>query len=178
MKNSNIKWTKEMLELLAWEILEEVFGNSIEWSEKENNSIDEYIQYAKSKLDQKQINFVNAFFRKMKNSYKANLLYSLEKMYYHELHDDYRSLSPPVEFDEKAYEIWTKAVVLRKTVQMTYDSTTSGIMERLVDPYKTSTPYGEGYCHLKKDIRKFRFDRIVEINFTDHKFIKPKNWKS
>ena len=173
-----MSFSKEMYQYLAWKTLREVFGNSIEWSEEESKNMDFYIEECRIKLTQKEINLVKARLRKMKNSYKEDLLYSLEKMYWHELHDDYGSIYPPIEYDEETYSIWTKAVILRQTVKMTYDSSTSGFTERLVDPYKTSTPYGEGYCHLKKDVRKFRFDRIVEISLTDKKFLKPKNWRS
>ncbi|MBU4479847.1 WYL domain-containing protein [Patescibacteria group bacterium] len=44
--------------------------------------------------------------------------------------------------------------------------------KRLVDPYKTNSPYGEGYCHLKNEVLKFRFDRIANINLTNKNFKK------
>ena len=62
----------------------------------------------------------------------------------------------------------------RQTVKIKYDSTESGITERLVDPYKSRAPYGEGYCHNRKEVRKFRFDRVIDIKLTEKKFKKPK----
>lgn len=172
MKNLDYILTKEMYQLLGLLILKEVFGSSVEWSEEEDSDIKKYIKEFEEKLSQKQINFVNARLRKMKYSYKEDLLYSLEKMNWHELHDDYGTPYVSVEYDQKTYDIWTQAVRLKKSVKMTYDSTTSGLNERLVDPYKTNTPYGEGYCHLKNDVRKFRFDRIIDIKLTNKSFIK------
>ena len=75
------------------------------------------------------------------------------------------------------YEIWKKGAAKRQTVKIKYDSTASGVSERLVDPYKSSAPYGEGYCHSRKEVRKFRFDRVIDIELTDEKFKKPKNWQ-
>jgi len=88
--------------------------------------------------------------------------------------DDF--VKPHITYDNKHYEIWTNAVRKRLTARMTYDSATSGMSERLIDPYQTSAPYGQGYCHLRKEVRKFRFDRIIDIELTNKTFIKPKNW--
>lgn len=172
MKNLNFIWTKEMYQLLSLLILEEVFGSSTEWSKEEAKNIKLYIKELEEKLSQIQINFIKARLRKMKYSYKEDLLYSLEKMNWHELHEDYGTPYVSVEYDQKTYDVWTQAVRQKKSIKMTYDSTTSGLNERLVDPYKTKTPYGEGYCHLKKDVRKFRFDRVIDIKLTNKSFIK------
>jgi len=80
-----------------------------------------------------------------------------------------------IDYNQKFYEIWKSAVVKRQTVKLKYDSSTSGVAERLVDPYKSSAPYGKGYCHKRKEVRKFRFDRIIDIEMTDKKFVKPKS---
>jgi len=59
-------------------------------------------------------------------------------------------------------------------VRLLYDSQSSGISERLVDPYKSDAPYGEGYCNTRRDVRKFRFDRVIDIQMTESTFVKKK----
>lgn len=175
-KTNMYSWSKEMYIYLSLLLLHEVFDQSMEWSKKESTAIDSYREEIKLKLNKKQVDFVNQRFLKIKNSYNETLLYSLEKMYWHELNTPYGRIIPQVEYDEKVYNIWTTAVKQRHSVVMTYESISSGISERIVNPYKTDSPYGEGYCHLKKEVRKFRFDRIIEINLTNRKFKKPKTW--
>lgn len=175
-KTNMYSWSKEMYIYLSLLLLHEVFDQSMEWSQKESTAIDSYREEIKVKLNKKQIDFVNQRFLKIKNSYNETLLYSLEKMYWREIHNNHGRAVSPVEYDKKVYDIWITAVKQRNCVAMTYESNSSGISERIVDPYKTATPYGEGYCHLKKEVRKFRFDRIIEISLTNKKFKKPKSW--
>lgn len=174
---NSLKLSENFLNYLSLIILKEVFENTTEWSEEESKIIKELIGKTKTKLSNLEIKLAEHRFRQMKNSYWENALYHLEKMYWRELHDKDKYLYPPIEYEEKTYNIWTKAVKLKKSIKITYDSITAGVTKRIVDPYKTNTPYGEGYCHLKNDIRKFRFDRIIEIKLTDRSFIKPKDWQ-
>lgn len=165
--------TKKIYEYLAILTLKEAFGSFTEWPQEEENLINQLIEKSKENLTPNEIKIVQYRLRKIKNDYWENALYNLEKMYWHELHDD-DYLIPTIEYDEDTYAIWTKAVRERKSVQIQYDSTTSGLTKRIVDPYKTKSPYGEGYCHLRKSVRKFRFDRIIDIFLTDNKFTKQK----
>lgn len=170
-----MKWSKTMYRYFAFKILNEVFGSVNSWNNEEAQIIKETIKKYKSRLNRNQINLVEFRVRKAKNNYKADLLQGFESMYWKEI-DNGDDLYPQVEFDNETYEIWTKGVRLRKSVKMLYESTTSGMITRIVNPYKTETPYGRGFCHTKNEVRKFRFDRIIEISLTDNKFIKPKNW--
>jgi len=170
-------WKKAMYQLLAWQTLKKVFGLSSKWSEGENGAIEKLKQKAEKHLTAEQSDFVNRRARQLRNDYHESLVHDLEKIYWHKLHERDEYLVPLVEYDEKTYAVWTQAVRPKKSVAMTYDSTTSGITQRTVDPYLTRTPYGKGYCHLKKEVRKFRFDRIVKIVLTDKTFVKPKNWR-
>lgn len=95
---------------------------------------------------------------------------------YNERYDEPDYYSPQVTYDETVYKMWMKAVRERHTVSMLYDSTTSSIKRRLVNPYQTRSPYGKGYCHLRQEVRQFRFDRIIDITLTEKTFDKPKNW--
>ncbi|GEM_PF-6785496 len=84
----------------------------------------------------------------------------------------------PVYYDERLAQVWREGVRQRKSVLMKYRSEKPETTERLVDPWATSTPYGIGWCHLRGASRKFRFDRISNIELTDQSFEKPENWKS
>ena len=44
---------------------------------------------------------------------------------------------------------------------------------RRVDVYYINDPYFEGYCHFRRDIRKFRIDRILDIKPTWQRYSIP-----
>ncbi|UII54357.1 WYL domain-containing protein [Cytobacillus spongiae] len=52
--------------------------------------------------------------------------------------------------------------------------------ERLVDPYRmiywNNKWYVIGFCHLRKDIRSFRVDRMESLMLTENKFNRPENF--
>ena len=60
----------------------------------------------------------------------------------------------------------------RKSVKIKYYSeTTDGrTKERVIDVYGYNNRYFGGYCHLRKDMRTFRFDRIVEARPTSEEY--------
>lgn len=68
-----------------------------------------------------------------------------------------------VEFDPQIKEMWKLAIKNKLQLRMVYISETSGKTRRLVEPIKTTGPYGEAYCFLRKEERVFRFDRVVEL---------------
>lgn len=171
-----------MYRLFAFMILQDVFGSCDSWSPSEAQIIKKQIDKYKSRLSQHQLNLVKFRVRKAKNNYKTNLLDHFQNIYWKEIGSG-EEMYPSVDYDQHIYNIWTKCVRLRKSIKMQYESTTSGITTRIVDPYKTKTPYGIGYCHTNHEERKFRFDRIIEISLTDNSFIKPKKpskeiWKN
>lgn len=174
--NYQMGWTRLMYKLFAFEMLSEVFKNCNSWNANESEKIKQFIKIYKNKLNVSQKNLIKFRVRKAKNDYKTCLLDSFGDRYWHEIERG-EDIYPDVEFDQKTYEIWTKGVRLRKSVKILYESTTTGMMTRIVDPYKTETPYGRGFCHIKNEMRKFRFDRIIEIELTNDSFIKPKKWK-
>jgi len=167
-----MKWTKTMYRLFAFMALSDVFGSCDSWNPAEAQIIKDQINKYKTRLSSHQLNLVKFRVRKAKNNYKINLLENFQDMYWHEI-DRGEELYPSIEYDQSVYEIWTAGVRLKKSVKIQYESATSGISTRIVDPYKTKTPYGIGFCHAKKAERKFRFDRIIEISLTDNSFIKP-----
>lgn len=82
-----------------------------------------------------------------------------------------------IEWNPEHHRLWTMAAQRRQTVKIVYKSTTSGLTERLVDPYQTKSPYIYGYCHMRQSVRQFRLDRIHSIELTDQHFTKPSNWR-
>lgn len=174
------KWTKEMYEYLAWCLFERVYG-AAEWCEEEDQRIKKYAKEARERLDDFSRKVVDNRAIRLSNEYEEHISYSFEKMHWHDIHDyddyDDQFLRPPIEYDSRWYQIWSDAVRKRITVRMVYDSLSSGQSERLVDPYQTNAPYGKGFCHKTKQIRTFRFDRIIDITVTDQIFNKPKNWQ-
>lgn len=178
-----VKYTKEMYEYLAWRLFREMYG-AMEWAKEEADEIDGFVKEAGIVLTDDEIKLVDNRARRMKNEYGEQKLEELREQHWDELGDDDEDydygnddfIKFDIDYNAKFYEIWKSAVAKRQTVKLKYDSSTSGISDRLVDPYKSSAPYGEGYCHKRKEVRKFRFDRVIDIEMTDKKFEKPKNW--
>lgn len=170
----NINYTKNMYHYLAWRVFQEVYGE-VDWCQEEEKTIAGLAEEAGWKLTDEETQIVENRVRRIKNEYEELMTENLREEYGYE-HDDGDEdfFFAPVNYNEKFYEIWKQGVAKRQTVKLKYDSTTSGISERLVDPYKSSAPYGEGYCHSRKEVRKFRFDRVIDIKLTERKFKKPK----
>ncbi len=74
------------------------------------------------------------------------------------------------------YEQIEKAISSQKTIKLKYSSIKSGESTREVDPYfiifRGSAFYFVGYCHLKKEYRTFRMNRIIDVEISDKDFIK------
>lgn len=170
----NFKYTENMYQYLAWRLFQKIYGE-VEWVEQEGKQIDKLVNEAGRGLTEEERKLVENRAIRIGNEYEELALENFKRDYpyeYDEGEDDF--FFAPVEFNEKFYEIWKQGVAKRQTVKMKYDSTASGISERLVDPYKSRAPYGEGYCHSRKEVRKFRFDKVIDMELTDNKFEKPK----
>ncbi|HDL01898.1 MAG TPA: YafY family transcriptional regulator [candidate division Zixibacteria bacterium] len=74
------------------------------------------------------------------------------------------------------YELIEKAISTQKIISLKYVSIKSGESQREVNPYfiifRGSAFYFVGYCHLKKEYRTFRMNRIIDVSITDKDFIK------
>ena len=71
-----------------------------------------------------------------------------------------------------------QAILDKQTLEMTYDSYSSQtVSARKVDPYhmlfREGCWYLIAYCHIRKDIRIFRIDRIKYLEPTNEKFQTP-----
>src|SRR3989344_5019386 len=74
------------------------------------------------------------------------------------------------EVDERVYSVIEKAFSQLKTIEITYfNMESANFSKRELDIYYKSRKYTIGYCHLRKDIRKFRTSRIASAKLTsDH----------
>ena len=78
------------------------------------------------------------------------------------------------EVDEKVYSIVEKAFSQLKTIEITYFNMESvDFSKRKPDVYYKSRRYTIAYCHLRKDIRKFRTSRIASAKLTDEHYKIP-----
>jgi len=74
-----------------------------------------------------------------------------------------------------------EAISRRRTVEMLYDSRSSGGRERrLIDPYRLDRRDGRyfelhGWCHRREQVRTFALDRILEVRITERSFV-PRPW--
>ncbi len=170
-------WTEDMYAYLNWKLFEEFFQIT-SCPPSEQDKFKPLIEASRLKLTREQTLIVENRARRMKDEYRRNLAEELHRIYGDDFYDeegfDYRD---NISYDDRIYNIWSSAVRKKQTVKMTYDSPNSGISERLVNPYKTRAPYGMGYCHKRKEVRQFRFDRVIDIKLTEKTFAKPKDWE-
>ncbi len=166
-----IAWTPLMYQCLSLLLLLEMY-QECEWVRQEKASISQTLKAVQEELSSAQINLVMNRARRLADEYERSVLEELQERYGYDDSDDEEWFEQTVNYNFQHYEIWKQAVRKKLTVTLTYDSSTSGITERLVDPYSSRVPYGEGYCHSRKEVRKFRFDRVIDIELTSKKFIK------
>ena len=74
------------------------------------------------------------------------------------------------------YELVERAIAKQKKILLTYKSINSGETQREVDPYfiifRGTAFYFVGFCHLKKEYRTFRMNRIIAVSPLDDNFMK------
>lgn len=79
--------------------------------------------------------------------------------------------------DEKVYATLKKALNQLQTTEIEYFKMDSAeFKKRMLDIYYTSSKYTIGYCHLRKDIRKFRTSRIGSARLTNSSYKIPKSF--
>ncbi|WP_237132768.1 helix-turn-helix transcriptional regulator [Pseudohongiella sp. O18] len=93
-----------------------------------------------------------------------------------------RVILPRVEgsFDNNALLTLTHAAQSEKRVFLRYHTPDGEVLERQVDPYGLAFLRGRwyvsGYCHLRKDMRSFRLDRISGVRQLAMPFKRPANF--
>lgn len=86
-----------------------------------------------------------------------------------------------INYESKVFKLVMEAITNQKTLRIIYKSIETGnITEREIDPYELYFLDGEwfvySYCHLRNGYRWFALDGIRELEMTEKKFIKPKDF--
>lgn len=75
-----------------------------------------------------------------------------------------------------------EAVQQQRSVRILYASVEKGAVERDVDPYgllfRRGRWYVSGYCHLRRELRTFRLDRLERAEMLEQTFIRPQNFNT
>jgi predicted DNA-binding transcriptional regulator YafY len=83
----------------------------------------------------------------------------------------------PMETPGKVLLAMSSAALLRRRVHMRYRSRADAETERDFDPYSIAFRHGcwyvVGFCGLRRDLRSFRLDRVVQVDLTDTPFERP-----
>ena len=81
------------------------------------------------------------------------------------------------EINERVYSIIEKAFNQLKTIEISYFNMESAeFSKRKLNVYYKSRKYVIGYCHLRKDIRKFRTHRIASVKLTRDSYKIPEDF--
>jgi len=81
------------------------------------------------------------------------------------------------DIDDKVYSVIEKAFSQLKTVEIKYfNMERAEFSKRRLDIYYKSSKYIIGYCHLRKEIRKFRTSRISSAKLTNEIYQIPKDF--
>lgn len=81
----------------------------------------------------------------------------------------------------QTYHVLKTAIDDHIAVEITYNSPNDYATSRIVSPYKLFSKYGRsylaGYCELRKDVRVFRLDRILQLAYTKNPYIIAANYR-
>ena len=79
--------------------------------------------------------------------------------------------------EEKVWLTVNKAFQQLRTVEIEYfNMENAEFKKRKINIYHKSSKYIVAYCHLRKDMRKFRMSRINSAKLTNNKYKIPKNF--
>ena len=81
-----------------------------------------------------------------------------------------------------AVTVLSSAVQNERSVRIRYRSTREEVTERTFNPYGVVSHegfwYTIGYCHLRQDQRLLRLDRILQVEITDERFLRPAHFEA
>lgn len=170
-----MRWTNEMIEfltaLLAFQVIEDA-----DVPRELLDQFDRRLQRLRHACAIEDRKLVESLARRIGDGYHSGVLQELQDMYGPDREYGDR-LGEYITWNEEHRNAWIHGVSAQHSVCLRYESQTSGETERMVDPYKTKGAYGIGYCHLRKEVRTFRFDRVIDIQTTPHAFAKPRDWE-
>lgn len=170
-----MRWTNEMIEfltaLLSFQVIEDA-----DVPRELLERFDRRLQQLRHVCPAEDRKLVESYARRIGDDYHSGVFQELQDMYgqdseYGEWPGEY------ITWNEEHRDAWTHGVAAQRSVRLRYESQTSGETERMVDPYHTQGAYGIGYCHLRKEVRMFRFDRVIDIQETPRAFTKSRDWE-
>ena len=89
----------------------------------------------------------------------------------------FNTVLPPVQPQSRFITLLSSAVQQRQRVFLRYEAWNGDESERDFDPYgivfNDGYWYTSGYCHLRRDLRTFRLDRILALEMGDQSFERP-----
>nr|BBH89183.1 transcriptional regulator [Thermosporothrix sp. COM3] len=116
-------------------------------------------------------------------------LAKLERVLPRGLSDQVQGLKEVLSVDVREVQTLTQSAIiatlaagarLRRRVWVRYGAYDAGATEREIDPYglvcRAGYWYTVGYCHLRKDLRNFRLDRVEMAELRDETFTRPENF--
>ena len=91
-------------------------------------------------------------------------------------------LLPPVQPENDFLPLLSLAVAQRQRVHLRYQSWQGNETERDFDPYGIVVNEGywyvSGYCHLRRELRTFRLDRLIALETGDGSFERPEDYNA
>ena len=165
MREKQTELTKEELEVI-YKIIKEYEQNAPESDEEYyNDYYDIYEEPIKNKI-------IKSILTKISSNLPKDQKEEIDKDF---LRKKYHTFNNDV--DEKVYSLIEKAFNQLKTVEITYFNMESAeFNKRKLDVYYKSRKYVIGYCHLRKDIRKFRTHRIASAKLTNDNYKIPEDF--
>jgi len=164
-KESSLSLTKEETEAI-YKMIKEYEKNAPE-SDKEyyDDYYDTYEKPIKKKI-------IKSILIKVSNNLPKNQKEEIDKDF---LRQKYHTFSNNI--DEKVYSVIEKAFSQLKTIEISYFNIDSAeFSKRKLDVYYKSRRYIIGYCHLKKEIRKFRTSRIASAKLINEFYKIPSDF--
>ncbi|MBS3124415.1 WYL domain-containing protein [Candidatus Woesearchaeota archaeon] len=159
------QFTSEELETM-YEIVRKYKETASESEEEEyDDSYDEYEETIPPKI-------ISSILKKLAQQLPKEAKEEIDKDFLRQKYHIYNN-----QVDEKVYSTLKSAFELLNTVEISYfDMDSAEFKKREIDIYYTSARYTIGYCHLRKEMRKFRTSRIASAKITDCIYIIPKNF--
>lgn len=94
--------------------------------------------------------------------------------------DTTRVLVPRRQADKGSLRLLLEAVHVQQSVRVLYQSPKGEALERVIDPYglvfHRSRWYVSAYCHLRRDLRSFRLERLSELTPLQAHFQRPEHF--
>ncbi len=164
-EETSFKVTKEESEAI-YKIVKEYEQNAPESDEDYyDNNYGEYESPIKNKI-------IKSILKKIKTTLPKEQTDKINKEF---LREKYHSFNN--EIDEKVYSTIEKAFNQLKTIEIRYFNMESAeFSKREIDVYYKSRKYVIGYCHLRKDIRKFRTSRIASAKLASDSYKIPESF--